>query len=308
MPAQHSTIHSLLAAELQKKVSELPLEFQTIPELFPDGSFAGAQIFFPELPDNEAEADTHSEAQETPSSTVQNTVEKILTQSTAHSSLMREISAEETADVVGKLQSLLQLPPGQLDTESELYLEQQLSELLGIEVSSRLDSQQLLYNTGKIKALPHLKRFPTDSLEQHGPYHYAQIDPRRSAFGWFLEQGKVTETMEDTERYYLALQLYYFPDWAEHSKAMKKWYKYKKVIVINPFDSIAVVCAVGAIGPSIPIRYQFGASPEVIREGKLWSTRSKGKVLVLFVDDPQNQVPLGPVFLGTKQTQTQQTS
>ena len=114
--------------------------------------------------------------------------------------------------------------------------------------------------------------------------------------------------MENTERYYLALQLYYFPDWAEHSKAMKKWYKYKKVIVINPFDSIAVVCAVGAIGPSIPIRYQFGASPEVIREGKLWSTRSKGKVLVLFVDDPQNQVPLGPVFLGTKQTQTQQTS
>ena len=299
MPANSSARLDFLHDELQRKSSEIPLEFQTIPELFKDNVFVGVEAFF-------TEASTHSTT--TPLSaedSIQTDVSTLLTQQVKNRELLSQISDEELNDVLGKLQTVLTLPPGQLDRESELYLEQQMSEMLGFEVNNSLDGHHLLYNTGKVKALPHLKRHPTDTLETHGEYAHAKMSKKRGAFGWFLEQGAVTAMTTQLEKYFIALQLFYFTEWATDTKNTKSWYKHRKMVIINPFDALAVVCAVGTIGPRIPVRYQFGASPETIIEGKFWSTQSNGRAIVLFVDDPQNTVPLGPITLGARKGTSQ---
>jgi hypothetical protein len=69
------------------------------------------------------------------------------------------------------------------------------------------------------------------------------------------------------------------------------------MIVINPAERLAVVGVVGDAGPAMWVKKQFGGSPEVIREGKIWSPKSRGKVILLFVNDPEDKVPLGPINL-----------
>ena len=293
MPANNSARLDFLQDDLQQKSSEVPLEFQTIPELFKDGAFVGVEAFFGKDSSTETVFQTQS-----PTDSIQADVSSILEKKTKNNSLLSQISAEELEDVLNKLRTVLTLPPGQLDRESELYLEQQISEMLGFEVTNILEGHQLQYNTGKIKALPHLKRHPTDAVKSHEKYQQASMSQKRGAFGWFLEQGKTTADTIQLEKYYIALQLFYSPEWSSSPREIKKWYKYRKIVVLNPFDKVAVVCAVGSIGPQIPVRYQFGASPEVIVEGKFWSSQSNGRAIVLFVDDQQNSIPLGPLTLG----------
>lgn len=296
MPATTSKIQLILDTELQKKVAEAPLELRSVPELFSDdGSFVGEEAFFTSEP-----SETSSHAPEaTQSESVEQAVDSVLSHESSHKDLLSQISQEEVEDIVSKLAALVSLPPGQLDSESELYLEQQLSELLGFQVSSSLKGQRLLYNTGKVKALPHLKLHPTDTKDSH-EYPYAGISSKRSAFGWFLLDGKVSEQSESHEKYYCSLPLYFFPEWQGNHKELKKWFKYRKVVLINPFENRAVVCVVGDIGPNTQSRYQFGASPEAVVEGKFWSPRSNGKILVLFVEDTHDTVKLGPTKISKK--------
>jgi len=292
MPASSSKRLDFLKDELQRKSSKVPLEFQTIPELFNEGVFVGVQSFF----NNQVVSQDNTRPLEEQDS-VQTEVSSLLAKKTKNKQLLSQISSEELGDVLLKMRTVLTLPPGQLDRESELYLEQQLSEVLGFEVSNNLENHRLTYNTGKIKALPHLKRHPTDTLKNHTQQSYATMSKKRGSFGWFLDQGTVNENTKQLEKYYVALQLFYLKEWSSEYKNLKKWYRHRKMILINPFNSIAVVCAVGTIGPTIPIRYQFGASPETIVEGKFWSTQSNGRAIVLFVDDPKDEVPLGPINL-----------
>jgi hypothetical protein len=55
-----------------------------------------------------------------------------------------------------------------------------------------------------------------------------------------------------------------------------------------------VVAAIADSGPAAFTGKQFGGSPEVMEY--LGGVRyKKGPVIVFFVDDPDNKVPLGPV-------------
>jgi hypothetical protein len=209
--------------------------------------------------------------------------------------LASSISKEEYYSIMDKITQLLQLPAGQLHEDSELYLEQQLSDLLGFDVTAILNEQRLLFSTGIMKSVSHLKRSPTDTLNKHSNFHEAGISKNRSAFGWFTNSSELTDLEINQEKYYISTPLHYLPNWSSHYTDMKKWYKFRKAIVINPVERIAVVCSIGDIGPSTYTRQQFGGSPELIHTGKIWSPKSSGKVLVLFVDDPDNSVSLGPI-------------
>ena len=102
------------------------------------------------------------------------------------------------------------------------------------------------------------------------------------------------------EKYYFAVQTLYLSDWNQRYPELKPWYKFRKMVVVNPTEEIAVVGVVGDAGPAMWVKKQFGGSPEIIREGKIWSPKTNGKILLLFVDDPENQVPLGPIDLKFK--------
>jgi hypothetical protein len=211
--------------------------------------------------------------------------------------LAYSISAEEHQEILDKLLSYVNSPAGHLERETELYLEQQLSDILGFEVRAELDGHRLNHSIGIMGSEQHLKRFPSDTLSDHDAYLEAGIAPARGAFGWFTENGQLTQTAIENEKYYFAVQLMYLPEWNENYQDLKPWYKYRKMLVINPAEQVAVVGVIGDAGPAAWVQKQFGGSPEVIREGKIWSPKSKGKVMLLFIDDPEDKVPLGPIDL-----------
>lgn len=65
------------------------------------------------------------------------------------------------------------------------------------------------------------------------------------------------------------------------------------MIMINPLNGQAVVGVLGDAGPANWTLKQFGASPEAMKALKLHKGPRKGLVLLLFVDDPDNTIPLG---------------
>ncbi len=209
----------------------------------------------------------------------------------------KEIAETEKQEILAKLTSYVHSPAGHLERETELYLEQQLSEMLGFTVRAQLEGQRLNHSIGIMGAEQHLIRFPGDELKDHDAFQEAGIAPNRGAFGWFTENGQLTPESIQREKYYFAVQLMYLPNWDQEYATLKPWYKFRKMIVFNPSEKIAVVGVVADAGPAMWVKKQFGGSPEVIREGKIWSQNAKGKVMLLFVDDPEDRIPLGPITL-----------
>lgn len=218
-------------------------------------------------------------------------------ESTSHTQNLAQVSVEEQQAVLEKMKGFVQGPVGHLAKEDELYLEQQLSDMLGFEVTAELEGNRLNHSIGIMGGEQHLRRHPNDTLEQHDAYRESGIAANRGAFGWFTENGQLTPEAVLREKYYFAVQTLYLPNWNTDHDQLKPFYKFRKMIAINPIDQVAVVGVVGDAGPALWVQKQFGGSPEVIREGKIWSKEARGRVILLFVDDPENQVPLGPISL-----------
>jgi hypothetical protein len=208
-----------------------------------------------------------------------------------------EITQEERATIIEKLQEVVKRPPGHMERQEELYLEQQLTDILGFEVAAELEGNRLNHTIGIMGGEQHLKRYPGDTLDQHDAYQESGIAPNRGAFGWFTEQGVMTDKARMREKYYFAVQTMYLPNWASEHSRLKPWYAFRKMIAINPAEKVAVVGVVGDAGPALWVKKQFGGSPEIIREGKIWSKASRGRVLLFFVNDPEDKIPLGPMSL-----------
>lgn len=209
--------------------------------------------------------------------------------------LALDLSATEYQEIIAKLNSYVNGPAGHLETETQLYLEQQLSMILGFDVRHELEGKKLNHSIGIMGAEQHLLRYPGDSLDQHDAYREAGIAPKRGAFSWFTEAGELTQEAIIREKYYFAVQLMYLANWNQDYPELKPWYKYRKMIMINPSEQMAVVGVIADAGPAAWVQKQFGGSPEVIREGKVWSNNSRGRVILLFVDDPNDEIPLGPI-------------
>ena len=119
--------------------------------------------------------------------------------------------------------------------------------------------------------------------------------PGLGAWGYFASnQATLTANLVDTEKWYAVVQTLYLPDWDKRLKYLIDWYKYRKLLIVNTDNGNAVVAAIADAGPAAWTGKSFGGSPEVMEY--LGGPRyKKGPVLVFFVDDPNNQVPLGPV-------------
>lgn len=217
--------------------------------------------------------------------------------SAAQRKLLTTVTQEEFAVIMAKMIRVLELPPGKLEKESALYLEQQLSDLLGFEVLSEFADKALSYATGTMIAGQHLKRTPTDTLQDHGAHYEAGLHPNRGNFGWFSHSSSLASDAVMAEKYYVSLPLYTDIQWMQDQQALKQWYAFRKVLIVNPNEHQAVVAKVGSITPPLQTKFQFVGSPEVIREGKIWSPKAKGRVFVFFIEDPDNTVALGPIKL-----------
>lgn len=196
-----------------------------------------------------------------------------------------------------QLKSILPEKPQPLTREEEKRLEKVFSDAFGVPVKATLEGEHLNTTYGKIGAEQHLRRYPGDTIANHGDLQDQKegMAPGLGAWGYFSQsKEKLTPDLVEKEKWYAVVQTLYLPDWNTRTRYLRDWYKYRKVMVVNTDNGKAVVAAIADSGPAAFTGKQFGGSPEVMEY--LGGVRyKKGPVVVFFVDDPDNKVPLGPV-------------
>lgn len=184
-----------------------------------------------------------------------------------------------------------------LSREEEKFLEHVVQNLTGVKAKASLEGEHLNTTYGKIGAEQHLRRFPGDTLHEHGEDEVLEegMAPGLGAWGYFAPSREaLTPELEETERWYAVVQTLYLPDWNTRQPYLRNWYKYRKVLIVNTENGNAVVASIADSGPAAWTGKYYGGSPEVMHY--LGGSRyKKGPVIVFFVDDPENKVPLGPV-------------
>lgn len=191
------------------------------------------------------------------------------------------------------------LPEGirPLHVQEEKYIERIISELTGIPVRATLEGEHLNTTYGKIGLEQHLRRYPGDKLKNHGQGEALRegMAPGLGAWGYFAKNSdELTADLVETEKWYAVVQTLYLPDWNTRQPYLKDWYKYRKVMIVNTETAKAVVAGIADSGPAAFTGKQFGGSPEVM-DYLGGANYTKGTVILFFVDDPENKIPLGPV-------------
>ena len=183
-----------------------------------------------------------------------------------------------------------------LSQEEETKLSVLIHDIFGIHAVASLEGNRLNTSYGLIGAEQHLPRFPGDTIYQHDAHQESGITPGRGAWGYFANSQKdLTPDLISKEKYYVAVQTLYLPDWSTRLAYLRDWYKHRKVVVLNPRNGHAVVAVIADSGPASWTGKHFGGSPEVMDYLRSKDGRQKGPVALFFVEDPQNQVPLGPL-------------
>lgn len=199
------------------------------------------------------------------------------------------------ADLIESFRAILPETVRPLSREEEKHLEQVIKDVTNIPAKASLEGEHLNTTYGYIGAEQHLKRYPGDVLENHGPYYKEGIAPGLGAWGYFAKsKDKMNQDLVEIEKWYAVVQTLYLPDWNSRHPYLYDWYKYRKVMILNTKNGNAVVAAIADAGPAAWTGKHFGGSPEVM-EYLGGSRYKKGAVLLFFVDDPENKVPLGPV-------------
>lgn len=198
--------------------------------------------------------------------------------------------------VLGNLQEVIPHQPAKLSDNQAAVIEDLITQNTNIKVKANLDGQSLNHHVGYIGFEQHLTRYPGDTLAGHDDLQEAGIAPGRGAFGYFAKDSQDFSTKAYLEeKYYCVVQTLYLPNWNTDYRQLKDWYAFRKMLVVNPVNGNAIVCAIGDAGPADWTGKQFGGSPETMQYLDLNKGPKKGLVLMLFVDDPDNKVPLGPV-------------
>ncbi|MBI2330095.1 hypothetical protein HYU94_01785 [Candidatus Daviesbacteria bacterium] len=190
-----------------------------------------------------------------------------------------------------------------LDSLGEKDIADILTQNFGFKVTAEVDGIRLNRNYGLIGGEQHLYRYPGDNLYAHADsavdwakYGDAGIAPGLGAWGYFSpSQQEFKGVDKERERYYLAIQTFLVPGYAENAAEYRGFFKFRKMLVVNPQTGQAVVAVIGDVGPSEWTGKHLGGSPEVMDALGLADGPRKGPVLYFFIDDPENKIPLGPV-------------
>lgn len=198
--------------------------------------------------------------------------------------------------ILGNLQELIPHQPTKLSGDLARKIEDLISENINIPVKVELEGQSLNHTVGYVGFEQHLYRYPGDTLSQHDEIQEAGIAPGLGGFGYFARDAKDFSTKSYLqEKYYCVVQTLYLPNWNTDYHSLVGFYKFRKMLVVNPTNGNAVVCVIGDAGPAEWTGKQFGASPETMQALDLNKGPRKGLIVMLFIEDPENKIPLGPV-------------
>lgn len=176
---------------------------------------------------------------------------------------------------------------GVLNTETESIISDIFKKYLKINATAALEGNHLNTSYGYTGEEQHLARFPGDDIGQHDQRQDAGMAPGLGAWGYFPDP--------QMEKYYIAAQTLYLPEWDTKQPYLKDWYKFRKVLVVNPKNGQAAVAVIGDAGPANWTGKQFGCSPELMTHLGLDGGMKKGEIIIFFIDDAQNSIQLGPI-------------
>lgn len=197
------------------------------------------------------------------------------------------------------------LPPEmrELTPDEETRVGEILSRDFGVKVSSELDGKRLNRSYGLMGAEQHLARYPGDNMSTHfdtdeeaSMYYSSGMAPGLGAWGYFApSREQMTEEIKNREKYYIAVQTFLAPDFSQRVAEYRDFFRYRKMLAVNPQNGKAMVVVIGDAGPAVWTGKHLGGSPEVMKYLERQDGRARGPVLYYFLDDPENVVPLGPI-------------
>lgn len=190
-----------------------------------------------------------------------------------------------------------------LSPEQTLEISQILSRNFGFKLTDEISNIKLNRNYGLIGGEQHLYRYPGDNLYAHADttsdwakYSDAGIAPSLGAWGYFApSKQEFREIDKLRERYYLAIQTFLVPGYAENVEKFRDFFKYRKMLVVNPKTGQAVVAVIADAGPADWTGKHLGGSPEVMDAIGLAEGPRQGAVVYFFIDDSKDEIPLGPI-------------
>jgi len=217
--------------------------------------------------------------------------------------LLKETQAQLQAKLAQELLSILPTEVQPLSDDQEAQISAILSTHYGMSVKPSLEGKRLNRSYGLIGAEQHLMRYPGDTMGSHfntpeesPPFYSSGMAPGRGAWGYFAySRESMTATDIMREKYYIAVPTFLSPTWHADVSGHYKFFKYRKMLVVNPENGKGVVADIADAGPAQWTGKHLGGSPEVMKHLERVDGSGKGPVLYLFIDDPHNDVPLGPV-------------
>lgn len=219
----------------------------------------------------------------------------------AQVSLMRQVNPR--VFLIYDLKEVLPPTVRTLIPDEEDRTAQILANNFHIKVTAQLQGKRLNRSYGVIGAEQHLYRYPGDTLNEHFAteeearlFAPSGIAPGLGAWGYFSpskEQFTERDTMR--EKYYIAVQTFLSPGFNEHVREYSTFFRYRKMLVVNPENGKAIVADIADAGPSEWTGKHLGGSPEVMHYLQRVDGARRGPVLYFFIDDPHDTIPLGPI-------------
>lgn len=224
-------------------------------------------------------------------------------------STTQEASAVDPSTALkNSLSPLVPLPVTPLTSDEEEKIGIVLTNAFGFKTSAELDGKKLNRSYGLIGQEQHLMRYPGDSIYSHfGDSIESQklakygMAPGRGAWGYFANsKTEMTEKDIEREKYYIAVQTFLIPDYNYRVAEYRNFFKFRKMLVVNPENGKAVVAVIGDAGPAPWTGKHLGGSPEAMQYLERFDGAQRGPVLYFFIDDPDDTIPLGPITPGNQ--------
>lgn len=223
-----------------------------------------------------------------------------------HATFAGQQNTDSTTGDQPLVNTLSKIVPSEMRTltsEEEQMIGGILTDHYGFRVIPDIGGKRLDRTYGLIGAEQHLPRYPGDTIFNHADstsdwdmFGQSGITPGLGAWGYFASSAdQMTEKDKIREKYYIAVQTFLAPDFNNHVAEYRDFFKYRKMLVVNPKTGQAVVADIADAGPSPWTGKHLGGSPEVMYILGLADGPRKGAVLYYFIDDPKDVVPLGPV-------------
>lgn len=192
-----------------------------------------------------------------------------------------------------------------LTVPEESNISEILTRTYGFRVTPELEGKRLNTSYGLIGQEQHLARYSGDNMLTHfdnqtdaEKYFKQGMAPGLGAWRHFAtSRNSMTQKDVDREKYYIAVQTFLAPGFNENVREYVNFFKYRKMLVVNPQNGKAMVVVIGDAGPAKWTGKSLGGSPEVMQYLERYDGRQRGPVLYFFIDDPDDKIPLGPISL-----------